>query len=128
MAEKRAEVARWQRWIILIEGEKFVFRMGDLTASDVRELRKQSGMGIPEMVAQAELSPGTSMWDIDSSAALIWMARRQAGERDLKFDEVADTLRLDQVIEIRHEDTPEPAEEFPDPPDSGGSSDDDSLS
>lgn len=114
-AETRAEVARWQRWVILVDGDKHVFRMGDVTASDVRELRQQSGMAIPQVVSQAE-DLGSFFWDIDSSAALIWMARRQAGERDLRFSEVADTLRLDQVIEIRHEDTPEAAEDFPDPP------------
>lgn len=119
-AEKRAEVARWQRWVITVNDQPpVVFRLGDLTASLVRELRQQTGMNIPEMLVQAEFQPG-SMWDIDSTAALIWMGRRQAGDA-VTFADVADDLRLDQVINICHEDDPEPVEAYPDPPDSGGS-------
>lgn len=112
-AEKRAEVARNSRYVVTVDGESFTFRLGEVTAVDVRELRREAGMGVPEMVAQAEFQAG-SIWDIDSAAALIWMARRQAGDL-VPFSEVAESLRLDQVIEIRHEDTVEPVEAFPDP-------------
>lgn len=126
-AERRAEAARNARFVLNVDGDKYVFRLGDVTATDVRELRNQAGMSVPEMAAQTQ-DLASSFWDIDSAAALIWMARRQMGELTVPFREVADGLRMDQVIEIRHEDTPEDVEDYPDPPASGGSSDDASPS
>lgn len=114
-SQQRAEVARWSRWVITIDdGAPMTFRLGEVTALDTLELRRQASMNVAQILVQAEMIAGT-VWDIDATAALIWMARRQAGDTDLTFVDVAGSLRLDQVIEIRHEDAPEPAEVFPDP-------------
>lgn len=111
-AEQRVEAARNARYRLEFDGAQYTFRLGEMSASDVRLLREQAGMSVPDLVRQMH-----APWDMDSGAALLWMARRQAGEKALTFDEVADNLRLDQLLFVWHEDDPEPVEEGPqDPP------------
>lgn len=104
-AEQRAEAARNARYRVDLDGTQYTFRLGEMSANDVRLLREQAGMSVPDLVRQLY-----AVWDMDSGAALLWMARRQAGEKNLTFAEVADNLRLDQVLSVWHEDDPEPVE------------------
>lgn len=112
-AERRAELARNLRYRITVDGTEYVFRLGDVTARQVRALREEAGMQVPELVRQVVIEEAT--WDIDCTAGMIWLARLQAGET-VPFAAVLDALRLDQVLVVAEDYDPEPAEDYPDPP------------
>lgn len=79
---------------------------GDLTALDSRALRQQVGMSFPSLMAQAE-----NDFDIDTLAALIWLARRVNGERDLSFEEVAGEVGYADLEGLDFDAAPEPDED-----------------
>lgn len=112
-AERRAELARNLRYRITVDGTEYVFRLGDVTARQVRALREEAGMQVPELVRQVVIEEAT--WDIDCTAGMIWLARLQAGET-VPFAAVLDALRLDQVLVVAEDYDPEPSEDYPDPP------------
>lgn len=58
-----------------------------MTALDVRALREQTGMSYNRLIRVA-----TQDMDIDLLAAIVWMARRVNGERDLTYTEVASAV------------------------------------
>lgn len=114
-ATERAENARNMRYIIAIDDDEYVFRFGDLSARDVRDLREQTGLFVRDVLDGLD-----GVAQLDRMAAMVWLARRQAGDM-VSFEDVESKLRLDQAISIREETSPEPAEENPDPPPFGGS-------
>lgn len=102
-AKQKAETARAFRYVIDLGDEEVVFRMADVTALDVGALRKVSGLGPHEALILAMTG------EIDGMAAMIWLARRQAGERP-SWPQIAESLTLDHEIIMRPEDSPEPEE------------------
>ena len=113
-AQQRADDAKNMRYVVSVDDTDYVFRFGEMTARDVRDLRRE-GLTI------VNLLQGLRVADFDYLAAVIWMARRQAGEPNLSLDRVESEIRLDQAISTKDENEPEPVEEFPDPQLSGGS-------
>lgn len=82
-----------------IDGVEYKITTGDLSALDVRELRKQVGMSFPHLLALLFSDEDS---DIDAIAAILWLARRVNGdEPNLTFDEVAAETGYDVITKIR---------------------------
>lgn len=77
---------------IKIDGEVYAITAGDLTALDARALRNEVGVSFPRLMQQA-----AEDFDIDTLAALIWLARRTAGERTLRYEDVAAEIGYDDL-------------------------------
>lgn len=76
---------------LTLDGKPYTVRTGDLTALDARELRRQVGLSLPQVIAGA-MSDAT---DIDILAAIIWLARYVNGERTLTYEDVAGEIGYD---------------------------------
>lgn len=112
-AQQRSEAFVNYRIVLTLDGQDFTFRLGDLNALEVRALRREAQMTVPEMTR------GVEEQETDCVAALVWLSRRQAGERGLTFEQVASRVTAGQTVTVRHEDDPEPEGEdggYPDPP------------
>jgi hypothetical protein len=83
-AKERAAVDRGPAISITLDDEVYTLAAKDMTALDVRELRQQTGYSYNSLSAAARAD-----MDIDLLAAVVWMSRRIAGERDLDFSTVA---------------------------------------
>lgn len=70
---------------ITFDGKVYEVRVGDVTPSLARRFRRE--YGVPFMAVLEEELAGQP--DIDSIAAVIWLARLMGGEDDLSFDDVA---------------------------------------
>lgn len=109
--QARADSAKAVRWVIEVGDDKpYVFRMGSMTALDVQALRQGPGMTVGEALRLAQRG------ELDGVVALLWLARRQAGETRLTWEYVADRVSLDQPVLLTVEDSAEPdGEAHPDP-------------
>jgi hypothetical protein len=101
------------------------FAAGDVSAGDVAALRSATGTTVidPVLNMLTYFEPGVTVVALDKLAELIFLARRQAGERPT-FDDVADqiTARAEVWIEFPAGEMPDPGEaQFLDPPASDGS-------
>lgn len=81
---------------ITIDERTYVVREGDITALDSRALRQEVGMTFPKIIAAMQDDP-----DLDLVAALVWLARRLEGERNLAFDDVASELNYSHVEDLK---------------------------
>lgn len=90
---------------LTLDGEDYTIRTGDLTALDARELRRQVGMSLPQLIAGA-LSDAT---DIDILAAIIWLARFVNGERTVTYEDVAGEIGYDVLdkFDVKQVNSPE---------------------
>ncbi len=70
---------------ITLDGETYEVRLGDVTSTITRELRRVSGMSFNELMRQTTTDP-----DADVIAAFIWMSRRINGEK-VDIDDVVVT-------------------------------------
>ncbi len=77
-----------------VNGKRYTMRTSEMTARDSALLRKQTGMSARLLLAAAAKDP-----DLDVVAAIVWLARRQAGEADVTFDEVAAEIGYDLDIQ-----------------------------
>lgn len=84
---------------ITLEGETYEIRAGDLNALDSLALKQQVGMSFPQLVV--ETSAGNP--DLVEFAAIIWLARRLAGERDLPFVDVAQDIDYRKILSAQVE-------------------------
>ena len=84
---------------ITLEGEVYEIRAGDLNALDSLALKQQVGMTFPQLVV--ETSAGNP--DLVEFAAIIWLARRLNGERDLPFTDVAADINYRKILEAQVE-------------------------
>lgn len=117
--KNRAEAAANYRLTIHLNGVDHVFRLADVRASDVAALRQATGWRVIDLAR--ELS--SAFPEADAVAAGVWLARRQAGERDLPYDAVADLVTVGSDYDATFYDDIERAPDdggFPDPPASGG--------
>ena len=111
-AKRRAEAFSNFRVIITVDSTQHTFRMAEVTAIDVADLRRALGITPPQLAGDLGVLP-----DADRAAAAVWLARRQAGERSLDYETVAASFTLGQAVSARHEDDPEEDDGgFVDPP------------
>lgn len=82
---------------ITIDKDVYEIRAGDLNALDSMELKRQVGMTFPQLVV--ETSAGNP--DLVEFAAIIWLARRLAGERDLPFTDVAVDIDYRKILNAK---------------------------
>lgn len=82
---------------ITIGDEVYEIRAGDLNALDAMELKRQVGMTFPQLVV--ETSAGNP--DLPEFAAIIWLARRLRGERDLAFTDVAVDIDYKAILNAK---------------------------
>lgn len=109
-AGQRAKEAR-QVYKVTLDGEDHYLRMGEVTAIDTGELRRQTGFGLRHLGYALLADP-----DIDIVAAVVWLCRRQAGERALALETVAGAITYDTEIAIDVVDDKDAAEKEPDSP------------
>lgn len=79
---------------ISVDGTVYTVRPADMTALDSQELRRQTGMSLRAVMVAAQDDP-----DLDVVASLVWLARRQAGERTLAFAEVAEAITYGTALD-----------------------------
>lgn len=70
---------------ITIDGEAYEVRLGDVTSTVTRELRRATGMSFNQVINLVQTDP-----DSDVIAAFIWIARRLNGEQ-IEVDDVVVT-------------------------------------
>lgn len=71
----------------------YVLRPNEITAKQTAALRRETGVSLQALMKQAETDP-----DIDTIAALVWLARLQTGET-VAFDDVAAEIGYDSTID-----------------------------
>ena len=91
---------------ITVDETSYTFRPSEVSAVDSAMVRREVGMSLQSIMGAALKDP-----DIDVIAAIVWLARRQAGE-DVSFEDVASGLTYDSD----YEQSDEPAPEDPDLP------------
>ena len=106
-----------------VDDEVFTFCNGDVTSLDVAALRAATGTTIisPVLNMLQYFAPDMTVVALDKLAELVFLARRQAGERP-DFDDVAAGITNRSVVWIEYPEgeMPAPTEEVHlDPPVSG---------
>lgn len=71
---------------VVVAGRTYQVHFGELTGLDARALRLATGYTTYGLLNQALGRDGQP--DIDTAAAIVWLARRRAGEMTLTYDEV----------------------------------------
>jgi hypothetical protein len=104
-------MTKLQTMTFRIDGVRYTLRPGQITGEDFRLFRSDTGQ--PLQIFDA----ATSTMGIDTLAAMIWIARRQAGERKLSYLDVEKSLTLESVqsLEVDIEDDELRAGEIEDP-------------
>lgn len=109
---------------VVVAGTEYAFdALNKASLLDLIELKKQTGLtagDLEKLVGKLEEQkedPDFNFIDDEGNllvlAVLIWLARRRAGERSLKFEDSAD-VPLDEIAFVA-DDTDEEPEESPDP-------------
>ena len=95
-----------------IEGVRYTLRPGQITGEDFRAYRKATGGQNLPIFNASETEIG-----LDTLAAMVWIARRQAGERKLSYLDVEKALPLEvlQSLEVEVEDDTVSEGELEDP-------------
>ena len=86
---------------VYVDGVRHTLRPSQLGPLDALACREQVGMSLRKIMQHAQDDP-----DIDGLAAIVWLARRQAGERKLLFADVATAISYDSQIDDGSDDTP----------------------
>lgn len=104
-------MSKLQTMTFHIDGTRYTLRPGQITGEDFRAYRAATSQALP-LFDGASTSMG-----IDTLAAMVWIARRQAGERKLDYLAVEKTLTLDvlQSLEVDIEDDEVTGRELEDP-------------
>lgn len=97
--EANRDAAHDQGVRLTIDGRVYEVRHGDLSALDVRALRREVGVSFVGLIDELNDAP-----DVDSIAAFMWLARRLEGEKALTYEAVAaevdyditDSLKIDE--------------------------------
>lgn len=85
--------------IIRVDDVEYAVRPDEITAMDASTIRRAVGMSFRALMEAAQADP-----DIDVIAALVWMARRQAGEPNLDYATVAAEIRYDSAFDLDERD------------------------
>ena len=91
-AKQRAAEEEGPSMTVTIGGVAYKAAAKDLTAVDVREIRKQLGYSFFGLLRELETDS-----DIDLIAGVVWISRRINGERDLDYAEVAAGISYDDL-------------------------------
>lgn len=86
-------MVKWPDIVLTVDGERLVVRTGEVSAEDAAAMRRETGMSLQSVLRAATEDP-----DVDVIAALVWLARRQAGTPQ-PFGDVARSIRYDTPIE-----------------------------
>lgn len=73
--EEKRKAALDEGLRLVIDGEAFEVRMGDVTSKIARELRRETGHGVYGLIEAVASQP-----DVDLVAEFVWLARRLRGE------------------------------------------------
>lgn len=76
---------------VTVAGKVYELHFGELTGLDARALRVEVGHTTYGLLNQALGRDGSP--DLDTVAAIVWLARRRAGEVALSYDEVAASVK-----------------------------------
>lgn len=80
---------------VKLEDTVYDFYPMRLTPLDVSAMRRETGFTMPKLFEAVQAEP-----DIDVLAVLVWLARRTAGERMLKFETVANTITYESQFDF----------------------------
>lgn len=94
-SEKKRKEALDRGLSVKLNGQAYTVREGDLTSMDTMALRRETGLSFVALMQAFFTSP-----DIDLVAALVWLARRQAGETHLPFEVVASEIDYDSDVDV----------------------------
>jgi hypothetical protein len=86
--------------MITLDGTKHAVYPNLLTAKDIAAVRAQAGMSVRKLVELAGDDP-----DIDVIAALVWVARCQAGEK-VSLSDVSDGITYESKLEVAEQEAP----------------------
>jgi hypothetical protein len=103
--EKKRDAALDVGLTIVVDGAEYTVRQGDLTSLDTMALRRETGFSFRSLLVSFQQDP-----DVDLVAALVWLARRIAGEQMLSYAEVAQEIGYDVDIDVKD---PDEADESP---------------
>lgn len=81
---------------LTLDDKPYLFRYNELTAVDVKDCRRETGFTLNHLLGFVQ---GADV-DIDTFAAMIWLARRQAGERALRYDAVAAQITPNSNLQV----------------------------
>lgn len=116
---------------VVVSGTEYSFEaLNKASLLDLIELKKQTGLTVDDLgkmiaamedaakAAEGDDDPGASFLADEGNllvlAVMIWLSRRRAGERSLKFEDSADVPLSD--VQLVPDDTDgEQSEEAPDP-------------
>src|SRR5262245_28940180 len=79
---------------IVVNGETYTVRMGDLSGWDEMCLRREVGLSFNGLLEALAEDAG-----VDLIAAIVWLARRTDGEQMLKYKDVATEIGFDVEVE-----------------------------
>lgn len=83
---------------IELDGRTHIVRESDLTPHDVRALRKETGFSWAGLGRELQRDP-----DIDLIGALVWLARRIAGD-EVPYDQVLNEIGYGSELKVTVED------------------------
>lgn len=83
-----------------VDDVRYTLHPSRLGPADALACREQIGMSLRKIMEQAQADP-----DIDVLAAIVWLARRQAGERNLKFAAACEKISYNSKIDVVDEDS-----------------------
>jgi hypothetical protein len=86
-AEQRETGTKGPVLSVEFNGVEHTWWWKDMTPYDSAAMRAEMGLSPLQLLQQLENAP-----DLDNAAGIIWMARRQNGEPELTYAEVADHL------------------------------------
>jgi hypothetical protein len=110
---------------VVVAGTAYHFNaLNKASLLDLIELKKQTGLSTGDLeklvgkLEDAKDDPEFSFIDDEGNlialAVMIWLARRRAGERSLKFEDSAD-VPLDEIAFVAEDSDDEDDAESPDP-------------
>lgn len=80
--------------VVIADGKRYALRPNEIPAVDSAACRRATGMSARGLLEASRTDP-----DIDTMAALIWLARRQAGEPYLAFEDVAASITYETTFD-----------------------------
>jgi hypothetical protein len=83
---------------VKVDGEPYTLHLADLGPLDTLAVRKEAGMSLRQVLANAKDDP-----DIDIIAVIVWLARRHDGEAGLTLVKAAEGLTYSTDYEAADE-------------------------
>ncbi len=93
-----------------VDDTEYVLRLDEISAADVMLCRRTTGRSLQSLMRAADEDP-----DVDVIAVLVWLARRQAGESKLAFDDVLAEITYQAEIGVDDDEPSDAADQDDDP-------------